>query len=282
MEDIPTVYCVVPVYNRLEVTKRFLEYINKQDYLAIHTVIVDDGSSDGTGEYLAQLSQSNLTVLKGDGDLWWGGAMHLGMSYVMKVAKASDYLLMLNDDVIIMQNYISTLVKESVANCVAVVGSSQRDEVSGKLMGSGFHINYWSMRLISVECEDQNVTVNALPGRGVLFPMCAVLAAGTINLKCFPHYFSDLEYTARVGERGFNLILSKKANVFSSAESSDMHVRNKGLFAEYFSFRSRNNLLHRVLFFSIRGPILLRIWSLPRFLIVLFLSFKGRFYGQSK
>lgn len=278
MADIPKVYCVVPVYNRLEVTKLFLEYINGQDYPAIHMVIVDDGSSDGTGEYLAQSSQNNLTVLKGDGNLWWGGAMHLGMSYVMGVAKVSDYLLILNDDVRIERDYISTLVKESVSNGAAVVGSSQRDEVSGKLSGGGFHIDYWGMRFVPVDCcVDQNITVDALPGRGVLFPMRAVFAAGKVNARFFPHFLGDLEYTARVGESGFKILLSKRAEVFSSSESSDIHVRNKGIFAEYFSFRSKNNLFHRLLFFSVRGPLILRILAVPRYPVTLIAKYMGRF-----
>ena len=276
MADIPIVYCVVPVYNRLKVTKSFMGHINEQDYPAVHTVIVDDGSVDGTGEYLAQLSQSNLTVIKGNGNLWWGGAMHLGMSYVMGVAKGSDYLLMINDDVRIEREYISILVKESITNGAPVVGSSQRDEVTGELLGSGFHIDYWGMRFVPVDCEDKNVTVDALPGRGVLFPMRAVLAAGKINARIFPHFLGDLEYTARVGEFGFKILLSKRADVFSSAEASDVNVRSKGVLVEYFSLRSRNNLFHRILFFSLRGPLLLRIFAVPRYPLTLIAKYIGR------
>lgn len=280
MPDIPTVYCVVPVYNRLEITKRFLKYINEQDYPAIHTVIVDDGSSDGTGEYLAQSSQSNLTVLTGSGDLWWGGAMRLGMSYVMGVAKGSDYLLMINDDVRIGRNYVTTLVAESVANGASVVGSSQRDELSGQLLGSGVRIDYWGMRFIPVDCVDQNIYVDALPGRGVLFPMRAVHAAGKINSKIFPHYLGDLEYTARAKAAGYKIVVSKMADVYSVSESSDIHVRKKGFVANYFSFRSKTNLVHRILFFSMRGPLLLRISAVPRFPFTLVAKYLRQFRGK--
>lgn len=280
MEVTPTVYCVVPVYNRLEITKRFLEYINEQDYPAVRVIIVDDGSTDGTGEYLAQASQANLIVLSGDGNLWWSGAMHLGMSYVMEVAKRSDYLLMINNDVRIERDYISTLVRESVANGAAVVGSSQRDEVSGALLGSGFHIDFWAMRFVPVDCEDQNIIVDALPGRGVLFPMCAVFRAGNVNAKLFPHYLADIEYSTRVAESGWKILVSKTANVFSSSEPSDMQVRDKGIFSNYFSFRSRNNLLHRILFFSVRGPLLLRILAIPRYPFTLIVKYIRQFYGK--
>jgi GT2 family glycosyltransferase len=267
MEIFSTIYCVVPVYNRLEVTKRFLEYINAQDYPSVHLVIIDDGSTDGTGEYLEQTSQPNLTVLKGDGTLWWSGAMHLGMSYLMGVAKGSDYLLMINNDVRVGPNYISTMVKESVANNAAVVGSSQRDDASGVLLNSGWRVDFWSMNFVPVDIEGQHFTVDALPGRGVLFPMDAVFQAGNVNPSLFPHYLADIEYTNRISEAGWKIIISKTADVFSSSESSDMHIRAKGILSKYFSFNSRTNLLQRVFFFSVRGPLLLRILAIPRYLL---------------
>lgn len=262
------VYCVVPVYNRLEVTKRFLEYINEQDYPAIHTVIVDDGSSDGTGEYLAQLPQSNLTVLKGDGNLWWGGAMHLGIDHVTKIAGNDDYLLMLNDDVRVDKNYVSALVEESIAHDGSVVGSTQRDEVTGMVMGSGYRINYWGMRFLSVETQAQCESIDALPGRGALFPFKSVLRAGNINTKAFRHYFGDLEYSARVRDLGWKIFISNKANVYTASDSSDKTVRSQGVVKEYFSFRSKNNLRQRLWFFSVRGPHWLRLWAIPRYLLV--------------
>lgn len=198
--------------------------------------------------------------------------MRLGMSFVMNTAKSSDYLLMLNDDVRIGQEYISTLVRESVANNDAVVGSSQRDEVSGALLGSGYHIDFWAMRFMTVNCEDQTTVVDALPGRGVLFPMRAVSQAGKVNAGLFPHYLADVEYTLRLAELGWRIVISKTANVFSSAAPSDTQVSNGTWYSRYFSFRSRRNLLQRLFLFSVRGPILLRILAVPRYLFILILK----------
>jgi len=279
MDIIPTVYCVVPVYNRLETTKSFLQHIEKQDYPAVYLIIVDDGSTDGTGEYLARTPQSNLTVLKGDGNLWWGGAMYLGVSWIMRIAKQGDYLLMINNDVRIEKNYISTLVKESVTNGAAVVGSMQRDDMSGALLGRGWHIDYWAMRFNWINCEDRNIAVNALSGRGVLFPMGAVFQVGNVNARFFPHYLCDIEYTTRVSEAGWKILVSKAADVFTSAQLSDAHIQDKSLFSKYGSFRSRKNLLHKILFFSLHGPLFLRILAAPRYPLTIIARFFEQFCG---
>jgi GT2 family glycosyltransferase len=263
-----TVYCVIPVHNRLEITKRCLGYLCAQDYTAVKIIIVDDGSKDGTGEYLAQCGLSNLTVLTGDGNLWWGGAMHMGIDHVTKVAGEDDYLLMLNDDVRVEANYVSTLVSESIAHGGAVMGSPQRNEVTGELLDCGYRIDYWGMRMLPVKTQDQTASVDALPGRGALFPMRAVLDAGNINIKVFPHYLGDLEYSARIREMGWSVIISKTADVYSSSENSDENIRSKGVAKEYLSFRSKNNLLQRLWFFSVRGPLWLRVWVVPRYVVV--------------
>jgi GT2 family glycosyltransferase len=200
----------------------------------------------------------------------------------MGIAKGSDYLLMINNDVRIEQNYISTLVKESVANEAAVIGSSQRDDVSGALLNRGWLVDFWAMRFIPVGLEEQNITVDALPGRGVLFPMRAVFQAGNVNAKLFPHYLADLEYTTRVSESGWKILVSKAANVFSSSEPSDAQIRAGGIFSEYFSFRSRNNLLQRILFYSVRGPLFLRILAVPRYPLARIAKYIRRFYGKQK
>ena len=90
---VANVFCVVPVHNRVEITKRFLGFLSAQDYPALHVVVIDDGSTDGTADLLAQSSHLNLTVLRGDGTLWWGGALHMGMQWVSKMATDADYLL---------------------------------------------------------------------------------------------------------------------------------------------------------------------------------------------
>ena len=267
MADSATVFCVVPVHNRLDVTRRCVDYLSAQDYPSLQIVIIDDGSTDGTGGYLAQCGLPNLTTLSGDGNLWWGGAMHKGIAHLTNVANKNDYLLMLNDDVVIEADYVSTLVSDSIAHEGSVIGSAQKIEGSGALLSYGCKIDYWGMRIQPIDASLANEDVDALPGRGALFPMPAVLSAGNINVKAFPHYLGDLEYSARIKEMGWKIVISKKADVYISAESSDENVRRQGLKQEYFSFRSKNNLLLRLWFFSLRGPVWLRLWALPRYMV---------------
>jgi len=263
----PTVWCVIPVHNRQNLTRRCLGYLNAQDYRPLQVIVVDDGSTDGTGEFLAQTMQPNLTVLKGNGALWWGGAMQMGVEYVARQAGTNDYLLMLNDDVRIEPDYVSRLVEEGRSRDDAIVGSVQRSEESAEMLNCGYQIDYWRMQIVPCVCGDA-APIHALVGRGVLFPMGAIRSTGGLRPALFRHYFADLEYTARLRERGWSLFTSDRAPVFSSAVSADEEVRARGAWSSLFSVRSKTNVISRLLFFTTRGPWWARVTVVPRYLLL--------------
>lgn len=81
------VFVVFPVHNGLESTRSFLESLSRQGLDGFETVICDDGSDDGTGEYLRH-DHPEVTVLEGTGNLWWTGGINMCIRHVLK--KCSD------------------------------------------------------------------------------------------------------------------------------------------------------------------------------------------------
>ena len=58
----PLVSVWIPTYNRLPLLKRAVESVKKQTYKNIEIFIVDNGSTDGTVEYLKQLAGENENI----------------------------------------------------------------------------------------------------------------------------------------------------------------------------------------------------------------------------
>jgi glycosyltransferase involved in cell wall biosynthesis len=54
----PTFSVVIPTYNRLDSLKQALSSVRLQTYCDYEIIVVDDGSSDGTTDYLASLNRS--------------------------------------------------------------------------------------------------------------------------------------------------------------------------------------------------------------------------------
>ncbi len=260
------VHCVIPVHNRLPCLVRCLSDLRGQDYPDLSIVVVDDGSTDGTAEWIGAQSQPGLTVLRGDGGLWWGGAMRLGMEHVLRTAGPDDYLLMLNDDVFLEPGYVSALVRESERQGGGVVGSLQRSTATGEVLDCGYRIDYLRMTAIPLT-DPAEQAPNALPGRGTLYPMPVVRRTGLIRSGVFRHYFGDLEYSARAQARGAWLCVSRDAVIRTDPISSDSPARGPGAISAAFSRRSKSNLFHRAAFFSLAGPRWLRVWAIPRLLV---------------
>src|SRR3989339_1274263 len=98
------IFIVIPVHNRKDTTLECLQYLHRQTYREYKIIIVDDGSTDGTATAI-QDTYPDTTILTGNGQLWWTGAMHKGIQDVLTMAAETDYVLSLNDDVIVEPNY---------------------------------------------------------------------------------------------------------------------------------------------------------------------------------
>lgn len=257
------VYCVVPTHNRLNALKQVLYLLNEQTYPHITIVVIDDGSTDGTREYLEILNQRNLVVLRGDGKLWWGGAIARGINYVLARASNIDYILMLNDDSTFNEDYIDAIVATSRIGKGVTVVSPQCDYASKRVIQTGYKISYKNQEILRTNDQDVDATV----GRGLLVPVSVVKRVGNLNYRLFRHYMGDIEFTARIKEKGFRLVISELGKIYTDLTESDGHIRKRGIFISLLHPRSKINIQNRLLLFSIRGPVYYRLTAVPRFFV---------------
>ncbi len=265
-----TVYCLIPVHNNLPKTEAVLHCLRAQDFKDCRTVVVDDGSTDGTAELISH-DFPEVTLLQGNGSLWWTGAMAKGLAYILPRAKDGDFVLFQNNDTQFMPNYVTTLVSVSQAYGNAVVGSILKDITNPeRILSFGPRIHYFKalIKEAFVPADVENgassflpevLEMDALSGRGTLYPISVLRRIGTVRCRWLPHYLADYEIAARAKAAGVKMLVSTSAVVRTGAENSGIDMDSASWVEKLFSRRSRSNILDSIAFFSLAGPWYLRI-----------------------
>lgn len=256
-----TIFALMPVFNRVEMTKKMLEDLATQVVdEALSIIVIDDGSFDGTGEFLK--TRSELTVLKGDGALWWGGAVDAGITHVLSRADDSDWILLINNDTRVQPDFVQSLLDVARAHAPAAVGSVLREDVPPhRLLSVGPLINAQNVSISDVlsvasrcrQLEAENsVEVDALSGRGALFPVKSLRVVGGMRKSWLPHYLADYELAVRVKKAGWRLLVAFSAVTYSKPEFGNSY-RGETLLQRYFSRRSPSYLPAQLRFWWVAG-----------------------------
>ncbi len=102
----PLISIVIPVYNRLEYTRRCLETVQRLKYPNVETIVVDNASTDGT-EAALRREYPHLTVLRNAANLGFAGGCNVGI----RASRGPLIFLLNNDTKLIDPDVIDVLVR---------------------------------------------------------------------------------------------------------------------------------------------------------------------------
>ncbi|NEQ47619.1 MAG: glycosyltransferase family 2 protein [Leptolyngbya sp. SIOISBB] len=223
--SFPDVFILIPVHNRRETTVACLEKLQTTgDLERFQIVVIDDGSTDGTGEAIAQ-NYPQVNVLQGDGNLWWTGAIKKGMKYAYE--RNADFVIWLNDDCEFSEQTITNLVGFCYQNSESVIGCEVRDKQSGLFVSYGGQQKTWKgFRLIQTS-PGQITHCDALCGNIVCIPRKLIDVIGYPNAKALPHYGGDTLYTIKARKSGFSIFVDNRTLVLNTMDKEPkLYPRN--------------------------------------------------------
>jgi glycosyltransferase involved in cell wall biosynthesis len=265
-------WIVIPVHDRRILTRACLDALKHQSVQGFRIIVVDDGSTDGTGDMVEQ-EFTDVLLLRGDGNLWWSGATNLGVKRA--IASGATHVMTLNDDILVGVDFVKKMLENSRTHPSALLGAAAVDALSGQLIYGGERVVWWCAGyknvLAQLSPQDRNGLheVTHFPGRGLLIPAEVFEKIGLFDEKHFPHYIADFDFTHRALRHGFKIYCTYDAVVRISPEAigSLVHRREKGLkryYTHLFGIKGGGNLWRFLLYGLKNCPVLF----LPSFLLV--------------
>ena len=195
----------------LESIRKGLETLGKEYCVSIF--VCDDGSTDGTREALANYSGLSISIIDGDGNLFWAKGMAKALAVAEKVNP--DFYLLVNDDVVFFPNMLSIMLEsysERRDRMCAIVGCTLNNEKTCCSYG-GF---CWDNKSILLKKNYRRV----LPTDSkrdckwanwncFLLTKELYYAVGKID-DFYEHSFADYDYSNRIIRKGFHMVVANQ------------------------------------------------------------------------
>lgn len=204
---IRTAALLLTVFNRKTKTLACLDRVFRQidgmrsdERYAFAVYMVDDGSTDGTGEAVSEL-YPQVNIIKAGGNLYWNQGMRRAWD---EAAKSNfDFYIWLNDDTLLEDGALATLMETSefLRHKSIVVGTARAEK--GDISYGG---RTKSNKIIEPDPAIPR-SCHMFNGNLVLIPKAVYAAVGNLS-AAYRHSFGDYDYGLRARKAGFSCVVA--------------------------------------------------------------------------
>ena len=253
----PRVVIIVLNWNGKENTYECLDSLIHLNYGNYEIIVVDNASTDGSQEFLKR-NFPEITLIENSKNLGFGGGLNIGICEAVK--RGADYVLCLNNDVVVDENILCELVQfgELSAKTGGLCPMEYDYNQPDRIICAGGTIRFVRGKLFGYRELDKGqfnkaMMTGLLSGPAMMFRLDALLDVGLFNTSYF-YGPEDQDVALRLIRKGYNLIFVPRAKLWHKRRGATngkitplneyFHVRNYLLFA-------KKNANGTELFFSI-------------------------------
>lgn len=203
-----TASIVVLAYNQLEYTKQCLDSIFRETHEPFELICIDNGSSDGTAEYLQELRlrEPRLRVIRNERNLGFAYACNQGLA-----AAQGDYVVLLNNDIVVTPSWLTRMmIPCEVDPKIGIVGPRSNYTAGIQLLqGVNYGDNLEKMRVFAEKWQKENIgfgwEVTRVIGFCMLIKREVIETIGGFDTRFGIGNFEDDDYCLRAMAAGFKV-----------------------------------------------------------------------------
>ncbi len=199
---------VILTYNELEYTKKCVESIQKYTAEPYELIFVDNGSTDGTIEYLQSLSGTR--VIANPINMGFGAGCNQGIAQA-----GGEYIVLLNNDTVVTEGWLTRMIIRAESDpSVGMVGPMSNYVVGPQLImpvpyGDDLLKMHEFASNISVANKGVSFQVFRLVGFCILLKRSVVEKIGGFDESFGRGNFEDDDLCIRANLAGFKLLVCK-------------------------------------------------------------------------
>jgi cellulose synthase/poly-beta-1,6-N-acetylglucosamine synthase-like glycosyltransferase/peptidoglycan/xylan/chitin deacetylase (PgdA/CDA1 family) len=207
----PPVSVIVPAYNEEVTIARTVTSLVESAYQELEVIVVDDGSTDGTGAAVERLGLSRVTLLR-QRNAGKAAALNRGLA-----AARHDLIVMVDADTVFEPQALSKLVQPFADPSVGGVSGNTKVGNRDRLLGRWQHIEYVMGFNLDRRVYDLLRCMPTVPGAIGAFRREALAATRGVPGATLAE---DTDLTIAVGRAGWHVAYAPEARAWTEVPST--------------------------------------------------------------
>ena len=207
----PPVSIVVPAYNEATGIEQAVRSLATSDYPEFEVVVVDDGSTDGTGELVDGLGLPRVRLIR-EANRGKGAALNTGLA-----AARHELIVAVDADTVFEPKSLGALVRPFGDPGVGAVAGNTKVGNRNRLLGLWQHIDYVTGFNLDRRLYDVLGCIPTVPGAIGAFRRSALREVGGFSSDTLAE---DTDVTIALGRRGWKVVYAEDALAFTETPGS--------------------------------------------------------------
>ncbi|MDA9241991.1 glycosyltransferase family 2 protein [Flavobacteriaceae bacterium] len=233
---------IIVNWKQYDLTKKCLLSINKTKFNNYKIILVDNESSEKKLNVLLN-DFNNLKVIQNKLNLGFGVANNQAITYALD--KNYDYVMLLNNDTEVDQNFISPLI-----NCIEnnnsiggvqplIMNYNKRDSI----WSAGGYINKFFGNTTTNKSLEKKLDLDWITGCCMLLKTEVIEKTKLLDENFFA-YYEDVDWSLRIKDLGYSLQLVETSLIYHHGSISSNNSTSEGRLSAYVHYLNFKNHIY--------------------------------------